>query len=256
MQKLYFGVSLCAMLVVAGCTVTPPDVVQDSAPDDYVDVSHVPDAVPRAERKSRYGNPDSYLINGKRYYVLQSADDYNVKGMASWYGTKFHGQLTSTREPYDMLAMTAASPNLPLPCYARVTNLENGRSVVVRVNDRGPFAKGRVMDLSYAAAKKLGYANKGTAYVEVKVIPTKFAAVAPDQYYLQAGAFRQKQNANRLQQELQTLIEAPVAVMRQATHKVPYIVRVGPVATTGKMQQLRTALQSHGIHAFVTPIKG
>ena len=128
---------------------------QDGPPSKNIDVTQIPNAVPKAEPKSQYGNPSSYTVNGKTYYVLKNAQGYDKKGIASWYGTKFHGQLTSTREPYNMYAMTAASTELPLPTYVRVTNLENGRQVIVKVNDRGPFDKDRIIDLSYVAAKKL-----------------------------------------------------------------------------------------------------
>nr|VFK18916.1 MAG: rare lipoprotein A [Candidatus Kentron sp. LFY] len=154
-------------LVMAGCGVAPergdgPPLLP--CPDD------VPDAVPRVEPKSRYGNPSSYVVNGKRYYVSSTSRGYVKRGLASWYGRKFHGRRTSSGEPYDMCAMTAAHRSLPLPSYARVTNLENNRRAVVRINDRGPFYSKRIIDLSYAAATKLRLVGKGTAFVEVRVI--------------------------------------------------------------------------------------
>jgi len=133
--------------------------VTDSGPSGYVDVSGIPDAIPRNEPLSRGGNQASYEVFGKRYYVLNSAEGFTERGVASWYGNKFHGNQTSNGEIYDMYAMTAAHKRLPLPSYVRVTNLKNQRSVVVRVNDRGPFHKGRIIDLSYVAAKKLGITN-------------------------------------------------------------------------------------------------
>ncbi|MCB1738262.1 MAG: septal ring lytic transglycosylase RlpA family protein [Gammaproteobacteria bacterium] len=154
----------------------------DRPPDEDVDVSNIPDAVPRPEPRSRYGNPESYTVFGKRYHVMESAQGYVERGTASWYGKKFHGRLTSNREPYDMLGMTAAHKSLPLPTFVRVTNLDNGRSVVVRVNDRGPFHGDRIIDLSYAAAMKLGIAQKGTGHVEVRALdpssPSRQVAVA------------------------------------------------------------------------------
>ena len=168
--------------------------------------------------------------HGKRYYVLPSAKGYDKRGIASWYGTKFHGRLTSSREPYDMLAMTAASPELPIPCYAQVTNLENGRQIIVRVNDRGPFAPNRIIDLSYAAAVKLDMTRKGTALVEVKAITdpttrtqTQFAnnttTTHPGnaQLYLQVGAFHDHNNASRLQQRLQQLTHKQVSQSTNAS---------------------------------------
>ncbi len=128
------------------------------------------DAVPRLEPRSHYGNPPFYDVFGKRYYVLSSATGYVERGVASWYGPGFHKERTSTGEPYDMYGMTAAHKTLPLPVYVRVTNLQNGRSVVVRVNDRGPFVGNRIIDLSYTAAAKLDMLRNGTAMVEVRVL--------------------------------------------------------------------------------------
>jgi rare lipoprotein A len=130
----------------------------------------IPDAVPREEPLAAYGNPDTYKVYGTSYHVMRSARGYSEKGIASWYGPDFHGKRTSTREPYDMHAMTAAHKTLPLPCYVRVTNLENGRQAVVRVNDRGPFVGDRIIDLSYAAAQKLCVVANGTAMVKVEWI--------------------------------------------------------------------------------------
>ncbi len=138
----------------------------------------VPDAVPRVEPLAHYGNPPYYDVFGKRYYVLSSSVAYVERGVASWYGPGFHQVLTSTREPYDMYAMTAAHKTLPLPAYVRVTNLQNGRSIVVRVNDRGPFVGNRIIDLSYTAAAKLDMLRNGTAMVEVRAIDPRAQAPA------------------------------------------------------------------------------
>ena len=129
-----------------------------------------PDAAPKAEPKSRYGNPPYYDVFGKRYYVLSSSVAYVERGVASWYGPGFHKVKTSNGEMYDMYGMTAAHKTLPLPAYVRVTNLQNGRSVVVRVNDRGPFVGNRIIDLSYTAASKLDMLHNGTAMVEVRAL--------------------------------------------------------------------------------------
>ncbi|HEY0802323.1 MAG TPA: septal ring lytic transglycosylase RlpA family protein, partial [Steroidobacteraceae bacterium] len=128
----------------------------------------VPDLVPRVEPRSRHGNPPFYDVFGKRYFVLSSNVGYVERGVASWYGPGFHKVRTSNGETYDMYAMTAAHRTLPLPVFVRVTNLQNGRSVVVRVNDRGPFVGNRIIDLSYTAASKLGMLRNGTAMVEVR----------------------------------------------------------------------------------------
>lgn len=133
-------------------------------------IAYTPDAEVRAEPKSRYGNPESYEVFGKRYYVLPEADGYRERGKASWYGKKFHGRRTSSGEPYDMYAMTAAHKTLPLPSFVRVTHLGNGRSTIVRVNDRGPFHEGRIIDLSYAAAARLDMIADGHADVEVEAL--------------------------------------------------------------------------------------
>lgn len=133
-------------------------------------ISDIRDAVPRPEVKSASGNPESYEVLGKRYRVLDTSAGYRERGIASWYGEKFHGRRTSSGVPYDMYRMTAAHKTLPLPTYVRVTNLENGRSVVLRVNDRGPFIEGRIIDVSFVAAQKLGLVGPGTARVEVEAL--------------------------------------------------------------------------------------
>jgi rare lipoprotein A len=133
-------------------------------------VAQIPDAVPAPEPKSNYGNPDSYEVYGDRYVILRDPRGYKERGYASWYGKKFQGKRTSSGEPYDMFKMTAAHKTLPIPCYAKVTDIENGRSVVVRINDRGPFHEGRIIDLSYTAAVKLGSLGKGSIPVEVEAI--------------------------------------------------------------------------------------
>jgi rare lipoprotein A len=143
----------------------------DSGPGGPLpDISKIPEPVPKAEPRSVYGNKSPYDVLGKTYSVLSDSSGYVERGIASWYGNKFHGYTTSNFEKYDMYAYTAAHKTLPLPSYARVTNLENGKSVIVRINDRGPFAENRVIDLSYVAAIKLGIWQKGTGLVEVRAI--------------------------------------------------------------------------------------
>jgi rare lipoprotein A len=129
-----------------------------------------PEPVPRAEPRSASGNPPFYEVGGHRYVVLASAAGYRERGVASWYGADFHGLRTATGERYDMFAMTAAHKTLPIPCYARVTNLSNGHSIVVRINDRGPFVANRIIDLSYTAANRLDMIRNGTAFVEVTTL--------------------------------------------------------------------------------------
>ncbi len=151
-------------MLMAACAQFP---TQDHGPSSPVDVSNVPNAVPRYEPKSPYGNAAIYAVNGKTYHVLPDCQGYHKRGIASWYGTKFHGGRTSDGEIYDMYTMTAANKEVPLPCYVRVTNLENGKSVIVKVNDRGPFVDNRIIDLSYAAAARIGMLGTGTALVYV-----------------------------------------------------------------------------------------
>jgi rare lipoprotein A len=178
----------CAAVVVgiAACFSAPPRPQSPSpaavpAAESPPAAQSVPDAVPRIERHSRKGNPPFYDVFGKRYFVLSSSVGYVERGVASWYGPGFHRVRTSTGEIYDMYAMTAAHKTLPLPAHVRVTNLQNGRSVVVRVNDRGPFVGNRIIDLSYTAASKLDMLRNGTAMVEVRSLdaaPTLNAAAA------------------------------------------------------------------------------
>lgn len=159
---------LALTLLITGCYTEV--IKSDGPPDYYVDVNVIPDARPKHEDKSQYGNPKTYQVYGQEYEVMDSHHGFKERGRASWYGRKFHGKRTSSGEPYDMHAMTAAHKTLPIPSYVRVTNLENQRTTVVKVNDRGPFAKGRIIDLSYTAAKKLGVTKHGTAEVEIEAI--------------------------------------------------------------------------------------
>jgi rare lipoprotein A len=163
-----------SLLLVVGCSSAPPKkggYYKDDGPHERppAGLDAIADATPRAEPLHRYANRP-YTVFGKGYRPLSSVQPFRQRGMASWYGKRFHGQKTSSGEPYDMYKMTAAHPTLPIPSYARVTNLANGRSVVVRINDRGPFHAGRVIDLSYVAAHKLGYIAAGSAQVEVEAI--------------------------------------------------------------------------------------
>jgi rare lipoprotein A len=192
-------------------------------------LEQTPDAVPRAEPLHRFANRP-YEVFGKQYVPLTHAGGFRERGIGSWYGRRYHGQRTSSGEPYDMYAMSAAHPTLPIPGYVRVTNVANGRSVVVRVNDRGPFHAGRIIDLSYTAALKLGYVDAGSALVEIESVladgapPAAAAQPAapllqpaagadgPAGIFLQLGAFSARDNAEsfraRVQRELTWLREA------------------------------------------------
>jgi rare lipoprotein A len=187
-RRLYWGL---IPLLLAGCFSAPPRrqppaVTPTPAPSTTVlpanppNSNEIPDAIPRFEPRSQYGNPPFYVVAGHRYAVLPTSTGYVERGVASWYGTEFHGLKTSTGESYDMFAMTAAHKTLPLPCYARVTNLSNGRSVVVRINDRGPFVATRIIDLSYSAARKLDMIRNGTAFVQVEVLTPAIPAMTAD----------------------------------------------------------------------------
>ena len=172
--------ALLIPLLLAACSSAPERkgaYYKDDGPGDKVpaDLSKVPDAQPRAEPLHRFANRP-YQVFGKEYVPLASVQPFRQRGMASWYGRRFHGQKTASGEIYDMYAMTAAHPTLPIPSYARVTHVRSGRSVVVRINDRGPFHAGRIIDLSYAAAHKLGFTQLGSSEVEVEsIVPGKRA---------------------------------------------------------------------------------
>ena len=262
-RSRYYTLLILA-LVLAGCSTSSSryNHKYDSAPDQDIDVSRIPDAVPRYEPRSKYGNPDSYVVKGRRYHVMDDAFDYRERGIASWYGKKFHGHRTSSGEPYNMYAMTAAHKQLPLPTYVRVTNLENQRSIVVRVNDRGPFHANRIIDLSYAAAKKLGISAKGTGMVEVSAIqpgakqptPRQVESHTPApqtefQLYLQVGAFVSRHNAEQLQQKLRTRFTQLNIHSGYNPENNIYRVRIGPLASVAEADRLAETLSQQGFAA-------
>lgn len=215
---------LSIVSILNGCSWGKPK--GDAAPSYRLDPSKLKDAVPRPEPFRRYGNKSPYTVFGKQYHVLPSAEGYVATGTASWYGTKFHGNLTSNGERYDINAMTAAHKTLPIPCYARITNLENGKTTVVRINDRGPFHGDRIIDLSYAAATKLGYVDKGTAKVKIETITFAPKLVKSSHYYLQVAAVSQGASAQLLKQKLLGYTVYPVII--EKTKKL-YRVKIGPV---------------------------
>jgi rare lipoprotein A len=229
--------------------------VKDGAPDKKYSKQwdEIPDAVPREEAKSKYGNPPSYEVFGKRYYVMDSSEGFKQKGLASWYGTKFHGQRASSGETYNMYAMTAAHKTLPLPTYVEVTNLKNGRKAVVKVNDRGPFHEGRIIDLSYAAATKLDVVATGTAPVEIRVINEKGepAVAVDDEYvdengklYVQIAAFSTEEHALRMIEDLRDKKFHSVRIhVDNNKGKLLYRVRIGPVPTDHVAEQVLAQLK-------------
>ncbi len=208
--------------------------VKDTTPDYVPNVDCIPEPVVTSEGRSSVGNKSPYVVLGKQYRVMDRVDGYVEQGTASYYGQKFHGRLTSNREVYDMYTFSAAHKTLPLPSFARVTNLDNGESVVVRVNDRGPFHEGRVIDLSYAAAVRLGITQRGTGRVEVR-------ALTPGSDNLQAG------NSRRARRERAAVAAAtaPAATptravaaaspshMDQLVEKLPAVQTAPPAAAAG-----------------------
>ena len=241
---------------------------QDTAPHAPRDISGVQEPVPKHEPLSRYGNPETYSVWGKTYRVLPSTDGYVEEGKASWYGQKFHGHRTSSGEAFDMYQFTAAHRSLPLPTYVRVTNLDNGKSLVVRVNDRGPFHSERIIDLSWAAAVRLGIDQAGTGRVRVEAInpassspqgntvPTAVraavdspppapatAAATGGGLYLQAGAFQDRSSAERLQQALQVQLGLATEIRQQASL---YRVWIGPYGDDSQRQQARQQVADAG----------
>ena len=238
----------------ASVAVTPP--APATAVPTPADIAAIPDAVPRFEARSRSGNPPFYDVLGRRYSVLSSPNGYVERGVASWYGPGFHGVSTSMGEPYDMYGMTAAHKTLPIPCYARVTNLSNGRSVVVRINDRGPFVANRLIDLSYTAAAKLDMLRGGTAMVEVRVVMpddpqtqalTRASETPPPTLYVQAGAFAVPANAQGLRLRLQQAGMANVLVLPPLPGHHLYRVRVGPVGSVVDFDALAARLATLGV---------
>jgi rare lipoprotein A len=253
--RLVAAACICAW-VLAGCSIagrkaTPaPEVV----PPPPANVESIPDAIPHREPRSAHGNPPFYRILGRRYVVLATADGYLERGVASWYGPTFHGENTSSGEKYDMYAMTAAHKTLPLPTYARVTNLKNGRSIVVRINDRGPFVANRLIDLSYTAAAKLDMLKEGTTLVEVRALAvqepddlTRSAQAPPPALYVQAGAFADQTNAQRVLDRLH-MGGLPGAFILNPPDGKPslYRVRLGPISSVPEFDQIAAKLKALG----------
>jgi len=252
-----------AVLLLCGCSTT----VERDGPGKRRAPTDVADAVPKVEAKSKYGNPASYEVLGKRYYTLKTAAGFSQRGVASWYGEKFHGRKTSSGEVYDMYKMTAAHKGLPLPTYVEVINLDNQRRAVVKVNDRGPFHDNRVIDLSYAAALKLGVVEKGTAFVQINAIDpssegqrtarnVQYPANSQQSgVYLQVGAFRERQNAQALVDKLTRVVAGKVGITQVFTAgSTLHRVQIGPVMSVAAADSLVAALASIGIseHHFVS----
>jgi rare lipoprotein A len=280
---------LVTLAIIEGCSLNHRQPEQkprttipsgSSVPAPPPDILSTPDAVPRAEPRGTRGNPPFYVVFGKRYTVMDSADGWVERGTASWYGPGFHAQSTSLGERYDMYGMTAAHKTLPIPCYAEVTNLRNGRKVVVRINDRGPFVGDRIIDLSYTAAAKLDMLLQGTAPVEVRVVtagmatgsaappvmPTVANPPAPPPppvsvvnapaakppgvtaMFIQAGVFSDHENARR---RVEVLLAAGIelASLDEVTRDAGALhrVRIGPFATVEEYDLNVRRLKALGI---------
>ena len=275
--------ALFALLGLAGCAGQPyvdGPPAAGSAPSSQLP----PDPIPQAEERSRYGNGPIYEVYGQRYRVMDSSYGYEAQGIASWYGQKFHGRLTASREPYDMHAMTAAHRSLPLPTYVEVRNLANDKTVIVRVNDRGPFVDNRIIDLSYSAARRLDMVKNGTTRVEIRAIsfdepPRIASAIVPSasvtrpstgirgagpratvakaapepqtarpRMYVQVGAFGDPGNAARRHRML-TDNGIDRAFVHQDADRTPplYRVRIGPLDDVDHYDRMVEALSAMGI---------
>lgn len=250
------------LLLLAGCAGKQ---VTDAAPPTRLDPAQIQDAVPRPEPVIPAGNKSPYTVLGQTYEVLPSSRGFSETGTASWYGTKFHGHKTSNGETYSMYGMTGAHRTLPIPSYVKVTNLDNGRTAVVRINDRGPFKSQRIMDVSYAAATKLGFIDKGTARVRIDAIDTAHGrapaalAAAPSAppsngginpavlggRYLQVGAFREELSATRLRDELDRMFEVAVFV-QPFTAESLFRVRIGPFFNGDDLLKVQQMLEAGG----------
>ena len=266
---------ILVVVFVAGCA-QPPVIEKPDGPPRHKGTIPSERVIPREEPRSKYGNPPSYVVLGRRYHVMASASGYVERGVASWYGSKFHGRRTSSGETYDMYGLTAAHKSLPLPTYVRVTNLQNGRSIIVKVNDRGPFHSNRIIDLSYAAAVKLAIVAKGTGLVEVRAIDARtYTASAGKEdtglidvaqttatedrqvpvkesveplIYLQVGAFRAIENAARLRSQLAAANLGKVTVYTSDLGGAPiHRVRIGPLDTVDTADTTVQRLESLGL---------
>jgi len=188
--------AVLALLMLGGCAGPSAPVVGGDPLVDPPGMERRAEPTPRAEPRSRAGNRSPYMVLGKTYHVMPTAAGYRAEGVASWYGRKFHGRRTANGERYDMFAFSAAHRSLPLPTWLRVTNLDNGRSVTVRVNDRGPFHDERIIDLSYAAAKRLGFAAAGTAPVRLEALSPRAPGPREAIQTAQAAAAREARDAS------------------------------------------------------------
>ena len=255
MNKAYL-VLLTAWLSACSVKEKIEPVVVDGSPENIsIDISVIPDAVPQYEPWLASVNPETYVVLGETYHVLPTNKGYRQQGIASWYGTKFHQRNTATGEAYDMWAMTAAHKTLPIPSYVQVTNLDNQRSIIVRVNDRGPFHAHRIIDLSFAAAVRLGLAKVGTGFVDILAVQPgdvnvgQNAALAKKIYY-QIGAFATQENAILLQEKV-TAIALPKSriVPGESSYNTLFKVQIGPISSVAEADNINEKLKEIGIVA-------
>jgi rare lipoprotein A len=251
-NTVYRFAAVFTSLFLYACVTVPQGNGTQNRSLPVVDVAKIG---PEVERKSRYGNPSCYEVYGKRYHVLPTSRGYSEVGIASWYGREFQNRRTSSGECYDLYKMTAAHKTLPLPTYAKVTNLRNGKQVVVKINDRGPFVKNRLIDLSYAAAKQLGITTKGTERVRVDVIDPfqamqqlKSEPMVSHHVYLQLGTYRDFYNARRVLFNARHFSQLPCKIYlnNKFDKAVVYQVRIGPVRDVDTAKQLAAMMQSAG----------
>ena len=204
----------------------------DDGPEEVIpeNLSSIPNATPKKEPLNKFSNRP-YKVFGKTYYPMTSLKPYTATGYATWYGKKYHGNKTSIGEVYDMYKMTAAHKTLPLPCYVKVTNLKNDKTVIVRVNDRGPFVKDRIIDLSYAAANRLEIIEKGSELVKVELIDldkTVKVSTINKQIYIQAGLFSDEKNANNLINKIKKLGTVKNENIKKIKNEDQFQVLIGP----------------------------
>ncbi len=241
MNRLVFPVTLAVLLLAACAGEKNKEADPGDGPSSRkITAAEVKDAVPANEPLARYGNHSPYTVLGKTYTVLPTSKGYHERGIASWYGSKFHGRRTSSGEVYDMHLATAAHKSLPLPTYAEVTNLDNGRKMIVKINDRGPFHEDRIIDLSYAAAIKLGVDQTGTARIDVRAIDVKrsqpSAVKVADGTFLQVGAFSKRKTADDLAGKMLAAQLKPVSVQKS---RGLYKVWIGPYASEAEIEASR-----------------
>jgi rare lipoprotein A len=252
-KKLNVIVSLLMLILLSSCSNSRYQYADDHQADNIPPLTHVEDAVPRYEPYSRGGNKN-YRVRGIDYKVFSNVTSFSEQGYASWYGNKFHGHLTSNGERYDMFAMSAAHKNLPLPSYVKVTNLKNNKQVIVRVNDRGPFHKGRVIDLSYAAANKLDIVKSGTAKVKIELIhvPEEKSEHKTDflngYFYVQYLVTSQVDKAKQLGKTLSKKHKIEYTTVKD---KANYQLRLGPLSSEKDAKILINNLKSEYPNAFI-----